>query len=80
MPENLPKLDYQPVHFGYSLGLNQLDFTFKPSSQIYSFDTVFAVENKRYVGFNINMIANLRLAKYLDLRFFARAEFRTKRP
>lgn len=67
-PENLPKLDYQPAHFGYSLGLNTMDFTFKPSAQFYTFDTVFGVENQRYVGFNINMIANLKLAKYLDVR------------
>jgi len=68
-PRNLPKLDMQPAHFGYSLGLNVMDFTLKPSADFYAFDTVFAVENKSYVGFNINMLANLRLAKYLDLRF-----------
>ncbi|MDA3910905.1 MAG: porin family protein [Bacteroidales bacterium] len=69
IPENLPKLDYQPAHFGYSLGLNSMDFTFKPSPEFYSFDTVFGVENQRYIGFNINMIANLRIANYLDVRF-----------
>ncbi|MFP4663895.1 MAG: porin family protein [Bacteroidales bacterium] len=68
-PMNLPKLDMQPAHFGYSLGLNVMDFTLKPAAEFYDFDTVYAVENKSYVGFNINMIANLRLANYLDLRF-----------
>ncbi|MGM0650211.1 MAG: porin family protein [Bacteroidota bacterium] len=69
VPHNLPKLDNQPAHFGYSLGLNIMDFTLKPSAEFFTFDTVYAVENRPYVGFNINMIANLRLMKYLDLRF-----------
>ncbi|MFO7791027.1 MAG: porin family protein [Bacteroidales bacterium] len=69
VPNNLPKLDNQPAHFGYSLGLNIMDFTLKPSAEFFNFDTVYAVENRPYVGFNINMIPNLRLMKYLDLRF-----------
>lgn len=67
---NLPKLDNQVAHFGYSLGLNRMDFVIRPSDLFLpSFDTVYAVEVGRFVGFNINMIANLRLAEYLDLRF-----------
>lgn len=70
VPLNLPKLDNQIAHFGYSLGLNMMDFTIRPSDLFLpSFDTIYAVEVGRYVGFNINMISNLRLANYLDLRF-----------
>ncbi|MDD3859942.1 MAG: porin family protein [Bacteroidales bacterium] len=70
VPLNLPKLDNQIAHFGYSLGLNMMDFTIRPSDLfIPSYDTVYAVEVGRYVGFNINMISNLRLATYLDVRF-----------
>lgn len=69
-PLNLPKLDNQLAHFGYSLGLNTMDFTIRPSAVFFnSFDTVMAVEVSRFVGFNINMIANLRLMEYLDVRF-----------
>jgi len=70
LPLNLPKLDNQIAHFGYSLGLNTMDFIIRPSDLFLpSFDTVYSVEVGRYVGFNINMIANLRLANYLDVRF-----------
>lgn len=70
IPLNLPKLDNQVAHFGYSLGLNSMDFTIRPSEAFFSsFDTVMAVEVGRFVGFNINMIANLRLMEYLDVRF-----------
>jgi len=68
-PENLPKLDQQLAHFGYSLGLNSMSFTIRPSVEYFLMDTVYAIETGHYVGFNINMIANLRLLEYLDLRF-----------
>jgi len=70
IPMNLPKLDNQVAHFGYSLGLNLMDFNIRPSDTFLpGFDTVYAVEVGRFVGFNINMISNLRLAEYLDVRF-----------
>ncbi len=69
-PLNLPKLDNQTAHFGYSLGLNMMDFVIRPTDLFLpNFDTIYAVEVSRFVGFNINMIANLRLAEYLDVRF-----------
>ncbi|NLA23910.1 MAG: PorT family protein [Bacteroidales bacterium] len=68
-PENLPKLDSQVAHFGYSLGLNSMGFTIRPSADFSLMDTVWAIETGHYIGFNINIIANLRLAEYLDLRF-----------
>lgn len=70
IPMNLPKLDNQTAHFGYSLGLNTMDFVIRPSDTFLpSFDSIYAVEVGRFVGFNINMISNLRLATYLDVRF-----------
>jgi len=78
VPQNLPKLDHQRLHFGYSLGLNMMDCMIRPSDVFAlrtSLDTVYAVEMKKYVGFNINMIASLRLAKYFDLRFLPGLDF-----
>lgn len=70
IPMNLPKLDNQVAHFGYSIGLNTMDFTIRPSDLFLpSFDTIYAVEIQKFVGFNINMISNLRLTEYLDVRF-----------
>lgn len=70
IPMNLPKLDNQVAHFGYSLGLNTMDFTIRPSDVFLpGFDTVYAVEVGKFIGFNINMISNLRLAEYIDVRF-----------
>ena len=70
IPMNLPKLDQQVAHFGYSLGLNTMDFNIRPSANFLpGFDTVMAVEVGRFVGFNINIISNLRIGEYFDLRF-----------
>lgn len=76
VPHNLPKLDQQIAHFGYSLGLNTMDFTIIPSGNfLYNMDTVYGVEVNRYVGFNINMIANLRLTNHLNVRFLPGLNF-----
>ncbi len=70
LPQNLPRLDRQKIHFGYSLGLNSMDFTIRPSDEfVSSFDTVQSVNVRRLIGFNINMIANIRLTEFLNLRF-----------
>jgi len=70
-PFNLPKLDAQIVHFGYSLGLNTMDFVIRPSDRFLTqaIDTIYGVEVGRFVGFNINIISNFRIANYVDFRF-----------
>lgn len=75
---NLERLDLQIAHFGYSLGLNMMDFVIRPSDNFListPFDTVYGVEVGRFVGFNVNMIANLRLGKYFDLRLLPGLNF-----
>ena len=74
----LPNLDHQKWHFGYSLGLNTFDFMIRPSDDFLinrPSDSIYAVEIKRYIGLNINMIANLRLLNYLDIRFLPGLNF-----
>lgn len=68
-------MDNQVAHFGYSLGLNTMSFTIKPAGNFFLLDTVYAIENTDFVGFNINMISNLRLTDHLDLRFLPGLNF-----
>ena len=68
-PLNLPKYDKQFMHFGMSLGLNTMDFTIRPSSKIFTQDSVYAIENFRQPGFNINIVTNYNLLDNLSLRF-----------
>ncbi len=64
--DNLPNYDLRKWHFGFYLGLNQNDFKidYKPSNFPDANITVDA-----QAGFNVGLIADLRLHKNINLRF-----------
>ena len=61
---NLPYVDNKLIHFGFSLGTNFMSFGVRPSS-----DSVNARVSTLNPGFSVGMITDLRLNKYLNLRF-----------
>ncbi|WP_397445554.1 porin family protein [Polaribacter sp. R77954] len=64
--ENLPTFDDRKIHYGFYLGLNQNDFKLnKRNSNV--FDAGYTVEPT--YGFNVGLIAELRLHKNLSIRF-----------
>ncbi|MBI9037843.1 MAG: PorT family protein [Bacteroidales bacterium] len=82
--QNLPRRDYEKIHFGFVLGANQMFFSIKPYnnfSQIvydstYKFDPIicdslkiYSIESTPTYGFTVGIVSNLRLGKYFDLRF-----------
>ena len=66
---NTPKYDLDPLHFGFTVGFNSMDFNIYPSKDIVNFDTVYSVNNVRQTGFNLGIVSNLRVCKFLDFRF-----------
>ncbi len=67
-PMNLTTFDRETFHFGYSVGINWMGLT--------TFvDNDMTVAVKQNPGININLITNLRLGKYLDLRFLPGIQF-----
>jgi len=60
---NLENFDKKRVHYGFYLGLNSYDFKF---SYKYAGEDVKA---KSSTGFNVGLIANLKIVEHLDLRF-----------
>lgn len=69
MPNN-PNYDLKPYHFGFLLGLNNMDFTLKNVQELNtSIDTLYGIEPSPKLGFNVGILANLRLGEYFDLRF-----------
>jgi hypothetical protein len=65
--KNDPNHDDRPIHFGFSLGLNAMDYKITHSS--YAMQNGIFVDVKNLSpGINIHAIANLRLAEYFDLR------------
>ncbi|MDR3651416.1 MAG: porin family protein [Paludibacter sp.] len=61
---NLPYVDGKLIHFGFSLGLNAMDFKVTPKS-----DSVNARVSTLNPGFSVGIISDLRLNRYLNLRF-----------
>ncbi len=69
IPLNYPKQSLKKLHYGFTLGINQMDFTIKRADNFYDLDTVYSIENERKIGFSVGLLADLRLAKHLNLRF-----------
>ena len=66
--KNDPTHDEKPLHFGFSLGLNTMDFRIK-SSQTGVDSAIVADVAHLQPGFHVHAISNLRLAENFDLRF-----------
>jgi hypothetical protein len=66
--KNDPTHDDKPLHFGFSLGINTMDFNIKQSQTGLDSSIVADVANLQ-PGFHVHAISNLRLANNFDLRF-----------
>lgn len=62
----LPSFDKRKLHYGFYLGLNQNDFKINYTQT--SIENV-GIESEPSLGFNVGLIADLRLHKNLNLRF-----------
>jgi hypothetical protein len=65
--KNDPNHDDRLIHFGFSLGLNMMDYRIE-HSQSAADDHVYIGLSEINPGINIHAIANLRLAENFDLR------------
>ncbi|HWS59477.1 MAG TPA: porin family protein [Flavobacterium sp.] len=60
---NLENFQRQRMHFGFFLGFNSYDFKI-------DYNTVSEdIQVEKNTGFNVGLVANLRLQEYIDLRF-----------
>ncbi|UFH46864.1 PorT family protein [Flavobacterium galactosidilyticum] len=60
---NLENFQQKPLHFGFYLGFNSYDFKIDYNTKA----TDILV--KKTTGFNVGLVADLRLHEYIDLRF-----------
>lgn len=86
---NLQHYDEEPYHFGFILGLNQMLFSVKPvdnlsfikwepiqSPDIFADSLfVYSITSTPTPGFTIGILGNLRLGKYVDMRFIPALSF-----
>lgn len=66
--QNLPYADYKRIHFGFSLGINFLDFGVTPSHIAIDGKTYEADVSSIIPGFSVALISDLRLNDYFNLR------------
>jgi len=63
---NLLYVDEKPIHFGFLLGINTMDFGVTPKRDSINSDA--RVSNLK-PGFSVGIISDLRLNRYFNLRF-----------
>ncbi len=66
LPNN-PNYDLKKYHFGFMLGLNQMNFSIKTSDQLK--DTLYGIESRAEFGFNVGIVSDLRINNFMNLRF-----------
>jgi hypothetical protein len=75
-PKNESWYDDKPFHFGFSLGLNTMDFNITPSRKPLDPSSYLNPEvSILNPGINIQIVTNLKLGKYFDLRFLPGVSF-----
>ena len=68
-PQNLPRYDFKKIHFGFTLGINSLNFNINKNNNFLNNDTLLSMLSEDQKGFNLGIVSNLRLGRYTDLRF-----------
>jgi len=72
---NLPNYYNEKLHFGFTLGINRTNFIIHPVDHFERFDTLKGVVSYPKLGFNLGIVSELRLHKYLTLRFVPNLSF-----
>lgn len=64
---NLPRYDAKPLHFGFILGSNSMDFRVRTNPSFPS--TVFGVHSVAQPGFIVGIVSDVRVGNSLNVRF-----------
>jgi len=67
-----PIYDKKPVHFGFTVGLNTMDFNVTLSDKFhdsgFEYDSLYADVSRLSPGFNVGIVSNFKLNEYFDIR------------
>jgi hypothetical protein len=72
---NLRNYYHQRLHFGAALGINRACFLIQPAHHFEQFDSLKAVTPVTKPGFTIGVLTDVRLQKYITLRFIPNISF-----
>jgi hypothetical protein len=74
-PKNDSSYDEKPLHFGFSLGFNLMDFKITPSQTYLQADSLYPDVTVLNPGINIQVVTNFKPGKYFDFRFLPGVSF-----
>jgi hypothetical protein len=74
-PKNESWYDEKIIHFGFSLGLNTMDFNITPSQEYLRHDSLYADVSKLAPGINIQIVTDFKPANHMDIRFLPGVSF-----
>jgi len=75
----MPEHDDKAYYFGITFGVNFSQYRIKYSKSFVDKDTFKSIQPKWSPGFNLGLMANLRLSRFVDLRFIPSLSFADKR-
>ena len=76
---NMPEHDEKKYYFGITFGLNFSQYRIKYTNSFVETDTFMRIQPRWTPGFNLGLMANLRLTSFIDLRFIPSLSFAEKR-
>lgn len=68
-------VDQKTLHFGFTIGLNTMDFFVRHDETAFGTDTLYANVSHLLPGFNVGIVSDLSLNRYWDLRFLPGISF-----
>lgn len=67
---NTPLYDSRTFHFGFSLGLNMMNFALKTDKNLgFEGDTLLGMRHGFQPGFSVGVVTDLRMGRFFNLRF-----------
>jgi hypothetical protein len=70
--QNLPKYEFQKLHFGFTLGINTANFVISPRNLR---DSILIVRSSPQSGFNLGIVSEYAIQRYLTVRFLPDISF-----
>lgn len=76
---NMPEHDQKPYYFGITFGLNFSQYRIRYTESFAQTDTFKRIQSDFSTGFNLGLMANLRLNKRIDVRTIPSLSFAEKK-
>lgn len=74
----MPEHDQKPYYFGITFGMNFSSYKIRYSESFVATDSFKVIQPNYGPGFNLGLMGNLRLSKFIDLRFVPSLAFAEK--